>query len=152
RLRLLDDEDEEGLISGSEQRQDRTKEKGAHVLEKGYSSKEQVKNSMDELQEAGRGSLLRTISQLSIREETESSITVSSLSAGQDQEEVEDGEEWNIEDKELLESLEADVHLQSQNTTGTNKSRSFESRIDTPARNTLESTTTAFALASKKND
>ncbi|KAG0252066.1 hypothetical protein BG011_007217 [Mortierella polycephala] len=165
RLRLLEDGGEEGLLLGLEQqqaneqqRQDRIKGKGDQVLERGQrldSSKGQAKNSMDGLQEAGRGSLSRTISQLSIREETESSITVSSLSAAQDQEEeeeVEEGEEWNIEDKELLESLEADVQLQSQNTIGTDKSRSIESRIDTPARNTLESTTTAFTLASKKND
>ncbi|KAI8596855.1 hypothetical protein EDD21DRAFT_387026 [Dissophora ornata] len=93
-------------------------------------------------------SLSDSVSQLMIREGPK--VVNGSSASGQDEEEA---LEWNIEDQELLESLEADVRGQKKGTAEMNAKAGsgMGSPIDTPTRTALEPSTT-FALASKKND
>ncbi|KAF9201188.1 hypothetical protein BGZ49_008577 [Haplosporangium sp. Z 27] len=98
-------------------------------------------------------SLSRSVSQLLIRDEplgtqNKGVNTSATHKAVQHDEEALD---WGIEDKELLESLEADVR---QDTSVLNKiDPKLGSPIDTPVRRAMEpSTTPTLALASKKND
>ncbi|KAF9106523.1 hypothetical protein BGX27_009121 [Mortierella sp. AM989] len=173
RLRLLDEEEEEGSASAElrqqrqqnkeQRRRERQKEKERRFAgnENGESSSElsgvtrspslvrrtsrkagasQEKAGKLESEESESVSHSRSVSQLLIRKESNPVAEEEAL-------------EWGIEDKELLESLEADVRGQKQGISTASKIDSeMGSPIDTLMRTAMEPSTTTLALASKKND
>ncbi|KAG0205764.1 hypothetical protein BGX28_002687 [Mortierella sp. GBA30] len=168
----------EQLQQAKEQRRkERQKEKGRRLLEKesigsieqsasvsrasslvrriSRAKKDQSKTmatdgSLSDSQTIAVGSISGQVSQLSIRDEFADNNKGTDRSDGVTDEDEEVG--WDIEDKELLESLEAEVLDQAKVSDEKDKmDHRNGSSIDTPVRNTLESST-AYNLASKKND
>ncbi|KAG0368154.1 hypothetical protein BGZ54_002549 [Gamsiella multidivaricata] len=114
------------------------------------SNQNKADNLTTEQQETEKDSLSRSISQSSIQEGPKSKLG-STIAAGLAQDE-EEALEWDIEDRELLESLEADVREQEKGSAEMIKTvPELRSAVDTPVRSGL-GPSTAFALSSKKND
>ena len=185
RLRLLDEEEEQALsIEERQQHQQQQQQLQQAIKEQrkrrerpklsssSLSSpnlvrrKSQAKNKeksqavVDEISQDDdiEDSVSKQVSQLSVREGY-ASVHAAEEGDGDDEE----GLGWDIEDKELLESLEAEVlehgkmtdNIISNNNNNNNSDKNnmtdprTGSNLDTPARNALESST---ALASKKNE
>ncbi|KAG0300921.1 hypothetical protein BGZ98_008771 [Dissophora globulifera] len=180
RLRLLDEEEEQNLSAEQlqqrqqqqqareQRRRERQREKERKLQEKAQSGSSSelsgVNRSPSLVRRTSRPSaakkgaalagtegesLSRSASQLSLQDKPKPAQGSSASGLGQDEEEA---VEWNIEDRELLESLEADVRDQEKGAMNVTKMEpETGTQVDTPMRTAVQSST-SFTLASKKND
>ncbi|KAF9927994.1 hypothetical protein BGZ65_006493 [Modicella reniformis] len=162
RLRLLGEEEDESLAAGRAQQQEQHQQQAKELQRQGRQKekKEKKENGLSELAGVGRSrslvrlasrpkfakdstqgtddndrSLSNIVGQFSVKEEPKKGHGQRS---GQDQDE-EEASEWNIEDKELLESLELDTRDYGQRDADTPIVVSETgSNVDTPKRKIVE--------------